>query len=356
MVSVDIANEITEAVDEFVDVLANPVTSASKFYTLYYLSEVKQMKEYEFDLFKEADKQADSFYNYSIFACITELTNLQTSWALGGHTLGEIAEGSGAGGPSYTDSDLRLPNDKYEALMDAIEREIDDTCPNSITDTVKDLMIRDLPSKGRANSIREIKVVCENADAKYDAFTDSIDFLRSAKYIFGNDWDSLIDDRDVRNVLYEITREDIGWYPEYGGSGWESVPETSLRKHEMGNNAFVDLMWSVEHNNGNFINKMPVTESDEAKLVAEYMRKELGSMPMQDRPANAVISVSRVQSELNMNLIAVILSRARNEHLVPLYEIANMDDETLFGRGVSKDTFPGEKKILEDDFLKSLII
>lgn len=355
MVEVNGFDDVEDAVIDFYGVLSSSSGRASRFYSLYYLSEVEGMTKYGFDLMKESDLQKDVFYNYAIYACISELGNLGHHWKIGLDSLRDIAFSSGVlegqGEDSLGVGDIGAAD---RVSMD-IEKEINMKGPNGAKHIVRQLMLNDAPYWTSPLSRNSMVEMAEMAEEEYSAFTEGAKFLEAVKFIFGHDWASMYGDDRPGYIPSQITDEDIGWVSNYGGDGWENVPQTALMKHEMGDNAFVDLMWSVEHNNGNFTDKVPNTDSEEVGAVRKYIMDELDEKNLVTTGKFRYPTEKTIASEVRKTILNTILLYARDENIRPLYKIADYKWPDLFDREITEDVFPMKEYMIERRPIKNML-
>lgn len=144
----------------------------------------------------------------------------------------------------------------------------------------------------------------------FDIYTRSDRWLNTMEDLFGTDW--LPDDKLDRHD------DEYGWSFNYGGDGWARVAETALLKDEIGRQAYVDLMWSVEHNNGNFVDKVELnTEQEVENIRMAIQRMDTGRKKEVD-----TIEDRLSEAYLLDNLLPGVLDAAREERLRFIFNVA----------------------------------
>jgi hypothetical protein len=146
-------------------------------------------------------------------------------------------------------------------------------------------------------------------EERYNAWTDSDSWFEAMKILFDTNWEQIYgDDRSGKQY---------GWNPSFGGDAWARVVDTAQLKDEMGKQAYVDLMWSVEHNNGNFIDKIELNVSKEREVI----NKALNNM---DDFSNETpqLGVDADSGYFYDNVIPGFLTAVREENLRLAFEIA----------------------------------
>lgn len=355
MVNVDKPGEVEDAVNEFYQMLSEPSTRASRFYTLYYLSEIKGKTKYGFDLMQEAEMQRDSFYNYSIYACLSELRHLIDQIRVGSIRLGEITDIVGETSigmrGDFDEDEVKAANE----IVGNIRGEIEGNAPDEAKDIVELLMLTDPPKNAIAYDKEDVVKVSKKAEEKYSAYTEGRRFLKACKFVFGHNWTAMYNRKDPGYIQGQHRNGNIGWVGAYGGEAWSRVAKTAMLKHDMGDKTFTDLMWSVEHNNGNFVDKVPLITSDELEVVAKYMRQEIEETAMRGvdgiQPPNKKV----VGQEITGAILKAILSFGRSENIRPLYKITDSMWPGLFDRDVNEDMFPMEGYMVKREQIRNML-
>jgi hypothetical protein len=343
MVTVDNGTDVPEAIDEFIDVFEEPVTTASRFYTLYYLSEVKDIDVVDFDLFKLKNTLADAFLNYSLYACTRELSRKGRKLIISGIEMIDLGR-------------RKFSQRTNKIYRDTVRPTIDDNTPpgdliQEVEDALHDLMFNSqvggepglaiellmdttiqVPRGARQDEIANTMQIMER---KYDAMSDPVAYLNACKKIFEVDYHSMPD-----TTWTDIVGGDIGWEINYAGEAWGSVTETALRFDELSEIGYIDLMFSVEHNNGNFLNKIPRVAEDEKDKLQRYFRDVFG--------AGGSFQVTTLYN----TILPSVLDAAKGENIKPLFKMAKPDEKRLrTDRRISDDMFPRERHLgVGDEF------
>jgi hypothetical protein len=343
MVTVDSRTDVPEAVDEFIDVFDEPVTTASRFYTLYYLSEVKGIDIVDFDLFKLKNTMADAFLNYSLYACTRELSRKNTKLMIAGIELRDLGR-------------RKFGQMTNEIYRDTVRPRIDDNIPpgdliQEIEDALNDLIFNsqvggepglafELLMDTTINVARgarqdEIANTMEIMEDKYDAMSDPVAYLNACKKIFEVNYNNM-----PSTTWGEIVGGDRGWEVNYAGEAWGSVAETALRFDELSEIGYIDLMFSVEHNNGNFLNKIPRVAEDEKTKLQRYFKEVFSA------------SGNFQSTTLYKTILPAVLDAAKGENIKPLFKMAKPDEKRLrTDRRISEDLFPRERHLgIGDEF------
>lgn len=210
---------------ELHDTIGNPLREASSFYTAYYLSEIEGIKEAEFDLFQMKGKLYDVFGNYVIHSILKEMFNAKTSFYIHGRKLRKAA---------------RVEIRDY----------VDKTFPFGIRKKILRILTiardeRPMIWRDDADSNVETYMTWEES---VSAFSEQREFLKAAEAIF-NEGGELSKD-EIRD------QEESGWRRNFGGPSWGKIASHGLMKDELTKISWIDLSWSIQHNTGNWFNKI----------------------------------------------------------------------------------------------------
>lgn len=347
--------EVEELTQHFYDILSTPMTNICKFYTLYYIDEEIDIDGFDFYLMETAREQAKAFYNYSIYTCVGEYTNLHLHFSIDDVRLGSI-------GMAHPDIDpAAKPNMRpnistsaAEGIIRDLEKAIEENTEEEVGETVKDMMFY-LPQKAEVPiHVNQIKLITTGAEEFFDAYSRPQNFLKACEFIFGHNWgEQYVEDRPpyIKKDPRHGTNE-FGWHAMYGGDGWERVAKTAQLKQEFENETYVDLMWSVEHNNGNFIDKIPDLLKADTEPVTKVLNREWEeSDKLQNRWEDGYTR-KLIAANSYDRIIPVLLSEARDGNIRPLYRIAKTAFTELKDRRLRPEMFPQTKplaEILEDE-------
>jgi hypothetical protein len=347
MVLSERGDNIDEISEEMYDVFTTPATQASKFYTLYYVVEELNTSQFDFDLFQTTNEQKDAFYNYSVYVCAREMTNIYTHFAIdnikldGIHRVHPDLEAQAGAAPTADTSE-----NKAKLVVEEIEEQIDNNAPRDIRRKAKQIMLRNPRNAGGALALDELKTLNKGAEEQWSVFSDSDKFLRACKFIFSHDWGEKY--RDSKPPYIYIDPEDnenaFGWQVQYGGDAWGSVAKTALLRNSLGGEAYVDMMWSVEHNNGNFIDKMPDIKSIDIESVTDALNEEREENDELSHKYKSGYTKKMVAYHLLDRIIPSILDAARSGNIRPVYRIMQNRFEIL-GRDVRETMLPQKRPL-----------
>lgn len=321
MVIVREPHDVDDAVDQMQEWIGRPVTSASQYYTLYYLVEIEDVDELGFKLMQTASALRDSFYNYSVFATASEAANVYEHFSWEGYTLSKIITRSPRGQP-------RVRSRKYDDVEREIEERADardhfqtalrDVADGWEHDILFEIMMRERNLNSAPTRIPKELRYARHLEEGFNAFTDSESWLNAMQALFGYDW------RGEHGP--HISGDGFGWNPSFGGEAWAKVCETAKLKDEMGKQAYVDLMWSVEHNNGNFIDKIGMHTQDEIVAINDAKRRlekeEDVTIGMSDNPT---------ASHIRDTMLPLLLDAVKESYLRFAFWVAEstIDDVNL---------------------------
>ena len=352
MVTVDRESDIPGAVEEFYNTFSQPVSKASKFYTLYYMDEELDLDGFGFQLHQESNSQRDAFYNYSIYACLWELTNITDFFNIDNYTwfpilsAGDVVENIEGGGYHHY-PDKSEANAIANDVIQIIERNTSD----GVTEKVKDIMLYKVPKVSTPLTVEQTVDFARTVGGEYNAFTEPDEFLEACEFIFGYDWENGVDWTKKGYIHIDPSKNDnaFGWRVSYGGQGWKSVATTARMRDELSSTAYIDLMWAVEHNNGNFIDKIPEVTSDELESVAQVINSEFedgeGVKPNEFQG----VTEEEVGKYYMSHLVPEILTHAREENIRPLFRLARNKYSELRSPRLREELFPQSEMIIDGE-------
>lgn len=285
MVVVEGKDDLNDAVEQFFNVLSEPLTACSEFYTYYYLNEIVGIDELEFDLFNVKSELADSFYNYSIYACGRELRNMGNGFVFGDDSLNDIQ------GAEIEDE-----------VTDYIRREYS----KSLSDKMWKLLFTQLPPVRDDRGWNNVLTICSKLEGEFAAFTQGGEFLEMCKLLFSGEF------------VPPHLRSDANWRHAFGGESWEGVAKMAKGKDEMTKTMYVDLMWSVEHNNRLFIDKVDFSR-DEMRKLRRFRNATEDMIPVTNANRGAVYE----------HWLPWFLDSAREEEMGPLIGYAAFGERSL---------------------------
>jgi hypothetical protein len=312
--------DVEGAVEEFTQVFGRPVTHAAQYYTLYYLVEIEDVDEIGFELLQTTRTLRDAFYNYSVFATAKEASHIGDHFQYDSKTIGKILGNRKRpnfkmAGRSKEDIEREQRQNEKVAQMfkDDVREKLPRTNANLLLNFAKSP--NNLPT-GRTFMMEPIDTA-ESLERKYSAFTNSERWLSTMSDLFATDW-------SVQGAASTLGAS-YGWNPEYGGDAWARVCDTALFKEEMGKQAYVDLMWSVEHNNGNFIDKVEHdTVAERDSIIEAIDRMDTGGKQKVDRIKQKVREGTIVEE-----ILPKILTAARAENLRFAFSLAEVTIDSV---------------------------
>jgi hypothetical protein len=307
--------DVEDAVEEFTQVFGRPVTHAAQYYTLYYLVEIEDVDEIGFELLQKTSTLRDAFYNYSVFATAKEASHIGDHFQYQGRSISDILGNRKRpnfkmAGRSREDIEKEQREKKKMAqnFKDAVREKFPRKGANLLISFTKNP--NTLPT-GRTFMMEPIKTA-KGLERRQSAFTSSERWLETMSTLFGAEW--------APDNIPQSDRDKYGWNFQYGGDAWARVCDTALLKEEMGKQAYVDLMWSVEHNNGNFVDKVEHDTAAEARDIREAIeRMETGEKELKQKRANQF-----GETEIIDSILPDLLTAAREEKLRFAFSLAEV--------------------------------
>lgn len=302
-------SQIKEAVAQFKTILSRPIKQVADFYTYYYLTEIQAEDQFNFNHFRTTTRLQDSLYNYSIYAASGEVTNAARMLLFDDKKIGWIRRNGGsikADLTEYVEQNAKQPNLVRELLVGT----------NSINKKRDAIEPLDLARK---------------VEQKYKAYSNSKEYLQALSFIFGHF--GLAKTRTQSSTTGEMNTQErlvarYGWENNYGGPPWASVCETALQYHEMGKTAFVDLILSVEHNNGNFLDKLPMKNEEAGEMLRSAL--EDVETPEEQLIVDNVFNTSKTVRQKTYDLIIpTLLDMAREEEMLTILKITATHDNNV---------------------------
>ena len=341
MVTVDNRADVEDAAIEFLGQFGTPVTTASRFYTYLYLADIKGIDQLEFDLFKLENSLADAFLNYTVYAVAGEIGNKDRKLNLASMPMGDVARQrfSGRSNSIYNDLKEQGTIDRTPGeILREVEADIQtyfqtfwpDNNPSLATDILLDPTFKFPRGSDEGSVINELEIMEE----KNSILSRPFRFLKAAQAIFNADYRDAIEDTE----WYKKRGDgEMGWNINYGGEAWGAVCETARNIQSLSEKAYIDLMFSVEHNNGNFLNKVPRIHDAEYENITEFF---------------PTLRENRFRSShLYDTILPAVLDAAKEENIKPLYRIAKKEDSGLRKRFITDDLFPREGHLgVSDEF------
>jgi len=341
--------QLKEDVNQFHETFKMPMSNAAKFYTLYYIDQEMDIDGFDFYLGRTVSNLAKAFYNYSIFACAGELANIHRNFRIDDYTIAAIMEQSTSLEPSMVAGSLgALTSPKadkiVEDLVDECKRETD----GKVQKIAEKLVIKDPVENHAAITDSGVERACLSAEQKYNAFSEPETFLRAAEFVFSHIWATRYDDGDedyIDTVPFDNATE-FGWGGSYGGEAWASVSTTARKKDELTGVTYADLMFSVEHNGGNFIDKTADVYREDMEAAQEIMQREIRETTGIDESQFSAPTLGRISGMIYEAVLPAVLTAARDGSIRPLCRIARSQHSEVRDRRLRDDMFPQKKPLI----------
>lgn len=228
------SNDPTNAsaiVDAVFETIGSPVKSSSLFYALYYLVEVEGVSEAALDFKRLREQQDTAFFWYGLVTAANELAHLEDNFYIEGVNLVQFEH-------------MRPDKNAAEWFVDELEIEGDDR-QTVVLDYIGHLD-EFTPFDQDARMTRTLR----NVDDLFGVIEDPQGFIRNVRWFF----ETLPHTESGRS--YVSKNRETGWVHGFDGPAWVGICDHLLRRGELSATAFVDTSWSIEHNNGNWFNKL----------------------------------------------------------------------------------------------------
>ena len=372
MVTVRNKNDIAGAAEEFNDVFSEAGTRAARFYTLYYIEQEMDVNGYDFYFKETKDRQADAFFNYAIFATGLELRHYRSKYRVANHVMGNVLKGADKQSPKESSNIREIPKSSLaNAMVEIVREAIDENVPIELKDRVERMMLKQNLSVDKPGNIEDVIRICETLEERHNAFTEPEEYLKACKHIFNDKWlveyidkntepvanpgEGEMNGREWLNyeIKTEITEKDfneaMGWRFGFGGKAWAGVPKTALLKDELSKTAFIDLMWSVEHNGGNFVDKVPIVKDSDVEVIHDYLLQEWEEYDKNVYRLPTEPERLKIGSKYKKEILPSILQSARDENIRPLWEIASSAFTDIRSRRVLDSMFPRKYYLIESE-------
>lgn len=244
-----------EMVDTLYRTVAEPVKSSSLFYILYYADVVEEIPGVEFDLNRLVDDLYKGFLYYGVYTTTREAAHIRQR-----HDIGE----------------MQIRN-LMERQEDVVRAYVVQHSPPDLVDDVMDF-IRDANRMGSAIASQPNRDQMKIILRRMQDFT----LLGSNPERHMRVVESLLTDYPQKDTINKPGMD--GWLPEFNGPAWGGIAEHIQRSDDTPKLAWVDQSWAIEHNTGNWLNKIQYTRDEKEALVespngygyssAEYVSNE----------------------------------------------------------------------------------
>jgi len=303
---------VDDAIDELNEFYKEPLRNVAKFYVYKYLTEEEGAEELAFDAMKLGSFMSDVLYNYATYATSREASNANRKFRLGIYTSNEILN-------KPTNRQIeRLAQSEDITKPEAVQllsqyantfREIIEDNTNDYEERVITTFASDPNAPLSSTTIGEegIRRDMKKLTRQLNIGDPNTPYLDALSTFFGTDWEGIIRSR--------TDFDEGGWAINYGGDAWSSACDTAQFYTEFGQDAFIDLILSVEHNNGNFLDKWPTPTNEPLVRAADTF------FPQVTRPEALPNPVTVVP-----NILDLILQLARETDLYELWRLANTDN------------------------------
>lgn len=290
-------------VNDFYPYISRPVEYASRFYTLYWLSEVKGRKELDPELMEMSSKLATAFRKYGVYSVARELTHLgprsnllihlrafagqpyKARWRRGNYIqkrkaislwveknlsptlsgfsdkeyLGKIIYIFGFGGDELTK--LAWP-DKYVLTF------------------ISNITTKKLDTKFEGRAYPE-------GEDPPDILGNPEKFLQAARILFAGEFTG------------------IEWEDAFGGNAWARVARTVKKGYELPDKIWVDTAWGLQHNFGVWLDKVAVDPGEKIKVRKISKTFEPRISPVVEDMLNKVLAAAREEDMKTIWKIAI---------------------------------------------------
>lgn len=258
----------------FIDEFQNPIQSCAEFYGYYYLSEIEQKEELDFDLQQKTDQLYNGFYAYGVYAVLRELTNIPSQVVVNVNEFKQVAGRMGVMFASHhIDSDQaaigRLANliaspplrDRVVGtFIDENLQQNHDLGGTQLISTVDKIHSQTKKLNVADPDRQRIATILEKAEKDLNAKTKPQRLLLLASDIF----------------------DSFFWQPPFGGPSWIDVCDLLLARQDTAKKIWVDMAWATEHNTSAWVNKVPYNRAIDGYIesniqrVPEYFDAERG--------------------------------------------------------------------------------
>lgn len=351
MVRVNGKDDIEAAAEQMMGVIRNPATQVSKFYSLYYLDRVEELDGFDFYLLDAAREMRDAFLNYSVYACMGEISHLANHFRVANTNLDTIIHRANFG---QARDEAKISATESERVINSMKATVRAENSRRMADIILDLMFNRMPSRaGKDSSKVESSMKIE--EEKYGAFSNAEDILKAAKFIFGYEWDPVrVDFIDNEGNERQARRVIDGWSHSYGGRSWKMVAKTALMIDDLSPVPYVDLMWAVEHNNGNFVDKISDVTDEEKNTVVRWINhraadkglfdgKEPHYTPVEGGGRYSTDGVT--DNTIRRAVLPAILDMNEAGNIEPLHGLAKRRHKELADRRIRAMSLPKTKDI-----------
>lgn len=228
--------------------VARPIRSSSLFYSVYYLSEIENMEDASFDLFKLTNSIDKGMYYYSIGSISKEISKAVDRLIIKGNTIKQ----------GFSED----PQAPLSSIRRFVSSNVGPQYQNMANKILIDVANQEFPLGRRG--FRGFRDQMMDVEDKYNALSEPDVYVNACRGIFGV--------KPAKSKREELLGTDItSWSSGFGGDGWTGVCDHFLNREELPKRAWVDISWSVQHNTGNWLNKISIN-NDEFQVVFDVNR------------------------------------------------------------------------------------
>lgn len=245
---------------EVIDLFSKPIKQASLFYTRYYLTEIENVTEVAVDHSFHTNRLYNGFFWYGIYSCAREVSN-----------IAGMSELPRLDNRALTIEDL-FTSSFPMSLGEYLDLIMEDDDMKRWTINIVDWHTNiDFMASGR----RLAEEIIETAEERFNAFSEPMEFL----------------DNCVK--LFSMERL---WSTNFGGGSWASLARSIMQYNDLTKTTYVDLCWSIEHNNGRWLDKL-FLDKEEQEII--------------ERLSSNRITFSYATMEDSMEILDTILDEKR---------------------------------------------
>jgi hypothetical protein len=303
---------VDDAIDEINEFYKEPLRNVAKFYVYKYLTEEEGAEELEFDAMKLGSFMSDVLYNYATYATSREASNGNRKFRLGIYTSSELFDRQTKRTVQRLAQAEEITEEEATEKLSQYKRDFKEIIDDNTTKYEQQVVmtfIRNSEAPLASTTLDEkgIRIDMKKLARQLSIGDPERPYLDALSTFFGTDWEGIIRSR--------TDFDEGGWAINYGGDAWSSVCDTAQFYTEFGQDAFIDLILSVEHNNGNFLDKWPTPTNEPVVRAADTF------FPKVTRPEALPNTVTIVP-----NILDLILQLARETDLYELWKLANTDN------------------------------
>lgn len=296
-------SDIDAAVDDFYDVVPRAASTACEYYTLYYLVEVEDVASLSFPFKQMSTKLRDTLHNYAVYVATMEAFHNKTHLMFDDFVMGnfnksratKVTQDQMQYVPQFDDP-VEYENHIREKITEILRIELKD----DEAELARRFLLGRMGEPTKPSDKDGIINYCSSIEKRLNAFTKSKRWLNVLEFIFGHNW------RDE-----PASSGRAGWQHQYGGKAWASVARAANRIDELPTNSFVDMMFSIEHNNGNFMDKIGYDKNNENDMFKNAAER-----------AGMQVPIDITKSRYYDNVMQGVLNMARQEHIKGMWMVA----------------------------------